>query len=146
MDSTITPFLWFDGRAEEAMTFYTAIFPDSKVLDSSPTMATFELAGQRFIAFNGGPQYKFSEAISFFVNCETQAEIDRYWELLGEGGTPIQCGWIKDKFGLCWQIVPEILSELLGDDDEEKSSRVMQALLGMIKLDIAGLQAAYDGK
>jgi predicted 3-demethylubiquinone-9 3-methyltransferase (glyoxalase superfamily) len=141
----IRPFLWFDGKAEEAARFYTSIFKNSKIESVSPMSATFELEGTEFIALNGGPQFKFTEAISFLVNCETQAEIDYFWERLSAGGEKSRCGWLKDRFGVSWQIVPPILGELLNDEDEEKSKRVMQAMLQMNKLDIQGLQAAYKG-
>jgi predicted 3-demethylubiquinone-9 3-methyltransferase (glyoxalase superfamily) len=151
----ITPFLWFDGRAEEAMTFYTAIFKSAKCTDimrygpagpgpeGSVMTVAFELEGQSFVGLNGGPHYSFTPAISFFVHCETQDEIDWYWERLGEGGKYIQCGWLCDKFGVSWQIVPGILMEMLRDKDPERSTRVMNAMLGMIKLDIAALKRAY---
>ena len=141
----ITPFLWFDGQAGEAAQFYTSIFKDSSITSVSPMSATFRLAGQEFIALNGGPQYKFTEAVSFFVSCETQAEIDYFWEKLSAGGQEQQCGWLKDKFGLSWQIVPPILGEMLSDEDEAKSQRVMQAMLQMTKLDIKKLKDAYAG-
>jgi predicted 3-demethylubiquinone-9 3-methyltransferase (glyoxalase superfamily) len=152
----ITPFLWFDGRAEEAMTFYTSVFKNSKVVsisrygDAGPApkgtvmTTTFELDGQRFIALNGGPLFTFSPAISFFVSCETQAEVDELWDRLVEGGEPQRCGWLKDKFGVSWQIIPTALGAMLQDKDPEKSRRVMQAMLQMIKLDINGLRQAYD--
>jgi len=151
----ITPFLWFDGNAEAAMNFYVSIFDDAKILsvsrygeegpgpEGSVMTASFELFGQRFVALNGGPEYSFTPAISFLVNCETQHELDRYWDQLSEAGATQQCGWLTDKFGVTWQIVPTILPELLGDDDE-KSSSVMRAMVGMVKLDIAALQQAYD--
>ena len=153
----ITPFLWFDGRAEEAMNFYTSIFKNSKVGgvsrygDAGPgpkgsvMTASFQLEGQEFVALNGGPQFKFTPAISFVVSCETQEEVDHYWDKLVEGGKPSRCGWLDDKFGLSWQIVPAILSKLLGDKEQpEKSQRAMQAMLNMIKLDISGLKRAYE--
>ncbi|MEO5913664.1 MAG: VOC family protein [Luteolibacter sp.] len=140
----VTPFLWFDGRVEEAVTFYTSIFENSKVLSVSPMSATFELAGQRFMALNGGPQFHFNEAVSFFVSCETQDEIDYFWDKLSEGGKESRCGWLKDKFGMSWQVVPEILGELLGDEDDGRSQRALQAMLKMNKLDIARLKAAAD--
>lgn len=142
----ITPFLWFDGQAEEAARFYTSIFKDSKIISISPMAANFRLAGQEFIALNGGPQFKFTEAVSFFVSCETQEEIDYFWAKLTVGGREQQCGWIKDKFGLSWQIVPPILGEMLGDEDAAKSQRVLQAMLQMVKLDIKKLKDAYAGK
>jgi predicted 3-demethylubiquinone-9 3-methyltransferase (glyoxalase superfamily) len=138
----ISPFLWFDGQAEEAAKFYTSIFRDSKIVSLSPMSATFELAGQTFLALNGGPQFKFTEAISFFVRCETQEEIDYFWERLSAGGEKSRCGWLKDKFGVSWQIIPPILGDLLNDEDSEKSGRVMQAMLQMDKLDISKLKQA----
>jgi predicted 3-demethylubiquinone-9 3-methyltransferase (glyoxalase superfamily) len=152
----ITPFLWFDSQAEEAANFYISIFKNSKVLmvtrygDAGPgpkgTVQTiaFELEGQRFSALNGGPHFKFNEAISFVVNCDTQEEVDEYWERLTEGGHEVQCGWLKDKFGLSWQIVPNALLELLRDPDPAKTNRVMQAMFKMKKLDIAGLKKAAE--
>lgn len=154
----IVPFLWFNDQAEEAMNHYVSIFPDSKVLnvmrygDAGPgpkgtVMAvTFQLAGQEFRALNGGPQFKFTEAISLYVNCETQAEVDELWEKLSRGGEPGPCGWLKDKYGLSWQIVPTALGEMLQDKDAEKANRVMQAMLQMSKIDIAGLRRAYEGQ
>jgi predicted 3-demethylubiquinone-9 3-methyltransferase (glyoxalase superfamily) len=141
----IRPFLWFDGKAREAAQFYTSIFKNSKIESVSPMSATFRLEGMEFIALNGGPQFKFTEAISFFVSCETQEEIDYFWEKLSAGGEKSRCGWLKDRFGVSWQIVPPLLGEMLNDDDGEKSKRVMQAMLQMSKLDIEGLKAAYDG-
>jgi predicted 3-demethylubiquinone-9 3-methyltransferase (glyoxalase superfamily) len=152
----IVAFLWFNNNAEEAMNLYTSIFKNSKIgnitrygkagpgLVGSVMTATFELEGQQFMVLNGGPKFKFTEAISFFVNCVTQAEVDNLWDKLTEGGREGQCGWLKDKFGLSWQIVPTVLGELLGDPDHEKSARVMQAMLQMKKIDIADLQQAYD--
>jgi len=148
---TITPFLWFDGQAEEAMNFYASIFERSKVISVNRAQGKvmsvqFELEGQRFIALNAGPQYKFSEAISFFVGCETQEEIDTLWaKLTADGGSPSQCGWLKDKFGLSWQIVPNSLGRMLGDTDPARSQRALQAMLQMKKLDLHQLQLAYDG-
>ena len=139
----ITPFLWFDGQAAEAAKFYTGIFKNSKIENLSPMMAAFQLDGVKFIALNGGPQFKFTEAISFFVSCQTQKEIDYFWEKLSAGGKKSRCGWLKDKFGVSWQIVPPILGELLNDADESKSQRVMQAMLQMDKLDIKTLKQAY---
>ena len=142
----ITPFLWFDGQAEAAAKFYTSIFKDATITSLSPMSATFRLAGQEFIALNGGPQFKFTEAVSFFVSCETQEEIDYYWDRLSAGGSNGQCGWLKDKFGLSWQIIPPILGEMLGDEDDAKSQRVMQAMLKMSKLDLQKLKNAHAGK
>jgi len=152
----ITPFLWFDDKAEEAMNFYVSIFKNSKrgrisrYGEAGPgpkgtvMVATFQLEGQDFIALNGGPHFKFTEAISLVVNCETQEEVDGFWEKLSEGGSRGQCGWLKDKYGLSWQIVPTALGELMSDPDPEKSKRVMTAMLKMTKMDIQGLQQAYD--
>ena len=152
----ITPFLWFDNQAEAAVNFYTSIFKNSKALGvsrygeagpgpkGSVMTVAFELAGQEFIALNGGPQFKFTEAISFVVNCETQEEVDEFWEKLSEGGKKIQCGWLKDKYGVSWQIVPTILGELMQSGDSARSQRVMQALLQMTKIDIEGLKKAYE--
>jgi predicted 3-demethylubiquinone-9 3-methyltransferase (glyoxalase superfamily) len=154
----IVPFLWFDNQAEEATNHYISIFPDSKVLsvtrygDAGPgpkgTVMTvsFQLAGQEFIALNGGPEFKFTEAISLSVNCQTQEEVDELWEKLSEGGEQGPCGWLKDKYGLSWQINPTVLGEMLQDPDAEKSNRVMQAMLQMGKIDIAGLRRAYEGQ
>lgn len=153
----ITPFLWFDNQAEEAMNFYVSIFKNSKTGaitrygEGAPgpkgtvMTATFQLDGQDFMALNGGPLFKFTEAISFFVNCETQEEVDELWERLSAGGEPGRCGWLKDKYGLSWQIIPTALGEMLQDEDGEKSKRIMQAMLQMNKLDIAGLKRAYEG-
>jgi predicted 3-demethylubiquinone-9 3-methyltransferase (glyoxalase superfamily) len=141
----ITPFLWFDGTAEEAMNFYVSVFPNSRVLSVSPMTVSFELEGQRFYGLNGGPTFRFTEAVSFFVDCETQEEVDAYWsKLTAAGGQPGQCGWLKDRFGLSWQIIPKALGRLLGDQDRTKAGRVMQAMLIMGKIDIAGLERAYD--
>jgi predicted 3-demethylubiquinone-9 3-methyltransferase (glyoxalase superfamily) len=152
----ITPYLWFDGQAEEAMNFYTSVFTHSKVVavsrfgEAGPRpagmvlTATFELEGQEFVALNGGPEYAFTPAISFFVHCETQTEVDELWDKLSAGGEAGQCGWLKDKFGVSWQIVPDILGEMLNDQDAEKSKRVMLAMLKMGKLDIAALKQAYQ--
>jgi predicted 3-demethylubiquinone-9 3-methyltransferase (glyoxalase superfamily) len=139
----ITPFLWFDNNAQEAVTFYTSIFRNSKIIQLGSMVSTFELEGQRLMALNGGPVFKFTEAISFQVSCDTQDEVDYYWTaLLRDGGSEGQCGWLKDKFGLSWQIVPVILGELLSGPDPVKSERVMQAMLKMIKLDIEDLKKA----
>jgi predicted 3-demethylubiquinone-9 3-methyltransferase (glyoxalase superfamily) len=140
----ITPFLWFDGKAEDAARFYTSIFTNSKIESITPMSATFQLDGLEFIALNGGPQFTFTEAISFFVRCETQEEIDYFWEQLSAGGEQGRCGWLKDKFGVSWQIVPPVLGEMLNDEDDEKSQRVMQAMLQMEKLDIKTLKQAYE--
>ena len=152
----ITPFLWFDHQAEEAANFYASIFPNSKVgkvLRYGPTgpgpagsvmTVEFQLEGQPFVALNGGPVFKFTEAISFVVNCQTQEEVDSYWEKLSAGGGEVQCGWVKDKFGLSWQIVPTALTELLSNPDPAKSQRVMKAMLTMKKLDIRALKQAAE--
>jgi predicted 3-demethylubiquinone-9 3-methyltransferase (glyoxalase superfamily) len=152
----ITPFLWFDHQAEEAADFYTSIFPKSKIVKvvrygaagpgpaGSAMTVEFQLEGQSFVALNGGPHFKFTEAISFVVNCQSKDEVDAYWEKLSAGGGEIECGWLKDKFGVSWQIVPTVLSELLGDPDPKKSQRVMKALLTMKKLDIRALKRAFD--
>jgi predicted 3-demethylubiquinone-9 3-methyltransferase (glyoxalase superfamily) len=153
----ITTYLWFDNNAEEAMNFYVSIFKNSKILevvrygDAGPgpkgtVMAgTFQLEGQEFMALNGGPQFKFTEAISLFVNCETQEEVDDLWKkLTAGGGAPSQCGWLKDKFGLSWQIVPSVLLKMLADKDAVKSKRVMEAMLQMSKIDISRLKQAYE--
>ncbi len=141
----ITPFLWFDGNVQEAVQFYTSIFPNSKVIGAPMQSATLQLEGQELILFNGGPHFKLSPAVSMFVNCETQAEIDDLWEkLLAGGGSPSQCGWLTDKYGLSWQLVPPILGKYLQDKDPAKSKRVMDAMLKMTKLEIAVLQQAYD--
>lgn len=149
----ITPFLWFDTQAEEAMNFYTSIFKNSKMLGVTPgtngraISVNFELEGQEFIGLNAGPQFKFNEAISFLVDCKTQAEVDALWEkLTADGGEESKCGWLKDKYGLSWQIIPVALREMLADPDPEKAGRVMQAMLKMNKIDIAGLQKAYNGQ
>jgi predicted 3-demethylubiquinone-9 3-methyltransferase (glyoxalase superfamily) len=152
----ITPCLWFDGKAEQAVNFYSTVFKNSKIADvthygdagpgpkGSVMSVTFELDGQEFIALNGGPMFTFSPAISFFVKCETQEELDQYWEKLSAGGEKQRCGWLKDKYGVTWQIVPTILGQLLGDKDAGKSTRVMNAMLKMNKLDIAGLKRASE--
>ena len=152
----IVPFLWFDGTAEEAVNFYVSVFKNSKVVrtsrygDAGPgpkgsvMSCTFQLEGQDFYALNGGPQFKFTPAISLFVNCETQKEVDELWEKLSAGGRKDQCGWLQDKYGLSWQIVPAVLGELLGDKDPQRANRVMKAMMQMKKLDVKGLQQAYD--
>jgi predicted 3-demethylubiquinone-9 3-methyltransferase (glyoxalase superfamily) len=157
--ANIAPCLWFDDRIEEAVTFYVSLFPNSKILNKSAyddagpmekgkvMVMTFELDGVEFMALNGGPKFKFTEAVSFLVKCESQAEVDRYWNtLIADGGAESMCGWLKDRFGLSWQIVPNALGRLMGDKDKEKANRVMQAMLKMQKIDIAELQRAYDGK
>jgi predicted 3-demethylubiquinone-9 3-methyltransferase (glyoxalase superfamily) len=152
----ITPCLWFDTEGEEAASFYTSVFKNSRIVDithygdAGPRPAgtvmtvTFELDGQEFVALNGGPEFKFNEAISFQVSCETQEEVDEFWNRLTEGGEPGPCGWLKDKYGVSWQVVPAALSELLSDPDPERSQRAMKAMLGMSKIDIAALQQAAE--
>jgi predicted 3-demethylubiquinone-9 3-methyltransferase (glyoxalase superfamily) len=159
----ITPCLWFDTQAEEAVNFYTSIFKDSKILTTSRydeasakvsgqpagsiLTISFELNGQRFLALNGGPLFKFTEAVSFIIDCADQAEVDHFWsKLTGDGGQEVQCGWLKDKFGVSWQVVPSVLNTLLSDPDPDKAGRVMKAMLEMKKIDIQGLQNAYDNK
>jgi predicted 3-demethylubiquinone-9 3-methyltransferase (glyoxalase superfamily) len=154
----ITPFLWFDDNAEEAVKFYVSVFKNSKIgkvarygkagpgPEGTVMTAEFELEGQKFIALNAGPKFKFTEAISFVVNCETQKEVDEFWEKLSAGGEKGRCGWLKDKFGLSWQIVPTALGKMMSDSDPARSQRVMKAMLQMDKLDIAGLKRAYEGK
>ncbi|MBV9179009.1 MAG: VOC family protein [Nitrososphaeraceae archaeon] len=160
MQQKITPHLWFDDNAEEAAKFYTSIFKNSRIIDithygeSAAEVAgrlkgtlmtvTFEIEGQRFMALNGGPIFKFSPAISFLVSCETQQEVDVLWEKLSEGGEQVQCGWLKDKFGVSWQIVPNILADMIHNRDANKSERVIKAMLQMKKLDIQGLRMAYE--
>ena len=153
----ITPFLWYDNNAEEAVNHYTSIFKNSRVTNiarygeagpgrkGSIMTIAFQLEGQDFIALNGGPMFKFNEAISLSVDCKTQQEVDELWEKLSAGGQPSQCGWLKDKYGLSWQIVPSVLIEMLQDPDAEKSQRVMQAMMQMSKIDIAALRRAYQG-
>jgi predicted 3-demethylubiquinone-9 3-methyltransferase (glyoxalase superfamily) len=153
----ITPCLWFDGNAEEAVRFYRSVFKKSKKGDvarygeagpgkkGSVMTATFVIEDQEFMALNGGPEYKFTPAISFVVHCKTQKKVDYYWDKLLEGGAPQQCGWLTDKFGLSWQIVPTILPEMLRDKDPARRDRVMKALLGMVKLDVKALKKAYEG-
>ena len=156
----ITPCLWFDDKAEEAATFYTSIFKNSKIVKiarygeagaevsgrpkGTVMTVTFHLEEQEFMALNGGPQFKFTEAISFVVNCQTQEEVDEYWEKLSDRGQEVQCGWLKDKYGLSWQIVPTILGEMLNDPDPKKAERVMTAMLQMKKIDINGLKQVYE--
>jgi predicted 3-demethylubiquinone-9 3-methyltransferase (glyoxalase superfamily) len=152
----ITPFLWFDDKAEEAMNFYVSIFKNSRVVSitrygeagpgavGSVMTASFVLDGLEFVALNGGPQFTFSPAISFVVNCTTQEEVDELWAKLSAGGKEVQCGWLEDRYGLSWQIVPTALVEMLNDADPAKANRVMQAMLQMVKIDIEGLRRAYD--
>ena len=156
----ITTFLWFDNQAEEAANFYTSIFKNSKVTDvarygeagakaagrskGTAMVVAFELDGQKFTALNGGPHFKFTEAVSFVINCKTQEEVDYFWEKLSEGGNESQCGWLKDKYGLSWQVVPTVLGEMLQGKDAKKSEKVMAALLQMKKLDIKKLKQAYE--
>lgn len=154
----ITPYLWFESQAEEAADYYTAIFPDSKILHTqrydegaplpagTAMMITFELAGQQFLALNGGPHVAFNDAISFYINCTSQEEVDHYWRRLSDGGEEGPCGWLKDRYGVSWQVIPEVLPELLGDADPEKAGRAMQAMLGMKKIDIQGLRDAHAGR
>jgi predicted 3-demethylubiquinone-9 3-methyltransferase (glyoxalase superfamily) len=153
----LTPCLWFDTEGEDAAELYTSVFPNSKIVDvarygpAGPRPAgtvmtvTFELDGQKFLALNGGPNFTFNEAVSFQIHCRDQAEVDHYWERLGEGGEPGPCGWLKDRFGLSWQVVPDRLPELLGDPDREKAQRVMAAMLEMGKIEIAELEQAAAG-
>jgi predicted 3-demethylubiquinone-9 3-methyltransferase (glyoxalase superfamily) len=158
----ITPFLWFEDQAEQAVKFYTSIFRNSKIgkiarydkagekVSGRPAGSVmtveFQIEGQKFIALNGGPEFKFNEAVSFVVNCKTQAEVDRYWNKLSAGGRKIQCGWLTDKYGLSWQIVPTALGELMSSKDPVRSQRVMEAMLKMVKLDIKKLKQAHEGK
>jgi predicted 3-demethylubiquinone-9 3-methyltransferase (glyoxalase superfamily) len=158
--SKITPCLWFDGQAEEAAKFYVSLLPDSRIdkvmrspADNPSTPAgavltvEFTLAGQRFVGLNGGPQFPFTEAVSFIIDCEDQAEVDRLWDALTrDGGKPVQCGWLKDPYGISWQIVPKVLVKLLTDADRDRAGRAMEAMLGMVKLDIAALKAAFEGE
>lgn len=156
----ITPFLWFNDNAEEAVNFYCSVFKDAKIHNmarydeasakasgrpaGTVMTASFQLNGQEFIALNGGPHFKFNEAVSFVVNCDSQEEIDYYWNRLTEGGVEVECGWLKDRFGLSWQIVPSVLGKFMSDSDKKKSARVMQAILRMKKIDIASLEEAYS--
>ncbi|NMG39420.1 VOC family protein [Chelativorans sp. ZYF759] len=149
--ASITPFLWFNDDAEDAIAFYASIFPDARISDVQRQngkffLGQFELAGQKLMALNGGPQFQFTEAISLYVNCKDQAEVDYYWDrLLDGGGKPQQCGWLKDRYGLCWQIIPEALPSLIGDPDPKKAERAMKAMLQMVKIDVAQLEAAHRG-
>lgn len=141
----ITPYLWFDNQAKEAAAFYCSLFKDSKILSANPMIVTFQLEGQRFMALNGGPRFPFTEAISLFVDCDTQEEVDHFWNnLTADGGQESMCGWLKDKYGLSWQIVPKALMKYLGDTDKVKAQKVMQAMLSMKKIDIRALDAAYQ--
>jgi predicted 3-demethylubiquinone-9 3-methyltransferase (glyoxalase superfamily) len=152
---TITPYLWFDTTAEEAINFYVSVFKDAEILNitrfgeagpgpaGSLMTATFRLNGQEFIALNGGPEFKFTEAVSFLIECETQAEVDSYWDKLSAGGEPGPCGWLKDQFGLSWQVIPTTLFKLMQDEDPAKANRVMQAMFQMSKIEIAKLEEAY---
>jgi predicted 3-demethylubiquinone-9 3-methyltransferase (glyoxalase superfamily) len=153
----VTPFLWFDNQAEEAVNLYVSIFPNSKMLKvlrygeagpgpkGSVMTASFELDGQRFTALNGGPHFKFTEAVSFVIDCKSQEEVDHYWDKLSAGGQTQQCGWLKDKFGVSWQITPTVLVEMMGDADPAKAKRVAKAMMKMVKIDIAKLKEAYAG-
>ena len=156
--SKISPCLWFDGEAEEAARFYVSLLPDSRIervqknVTDSPAgkagsvlVVDFTLAGQRFMALNGGTRFEYTHAVSFHVDCADQAEVDRLWNALSNGGTEVQCGWLKDRYGVSWQIVPTVLPKMLGDPDQAKARRVMEAMMQMIKIDIAGLKRAYDG-
>ena len=153
----ITPFLWFDGQGEEAANFYTSIFENSRIVDitrygdagpgerGSVMTVSFELAGQRFVGLNGGPNYKFTPAISFYISCKDQEEVDYFWKrLLAGGGEPNACGWLTDKYGVSWQVIPDTLIEYLQDEDREKAQRVMKAMMEMIKIDVKKIQKAYD--
>ena len=143
MSQKISPFLWFDNNLEEAVTFYVSIFPDAKITMINPMTASFEMGGVAFMALNGGPMFKFTEAVSLFVKCKDQAEVDKYWNaFLANGGTESQCGWLKDKFGLSWQIIPDALGRYMGDPDRAKADRVMQAMLKMKRIMIADLDRA----
>jgi len=148
--SKVTPFLWFNDTAGEAAKFYVSTFSErgvnSKITLETPMIVEFEIDGQEFMALNGGPEFKFTEAVSFFVDCKDQNDVDYFWEKLSEGGKKSQCGWLKDKFGLSWQIVPSALGKLMSDPDPKKSERVMQAMLAMSKIDIATLEKAYKGE
>ncbi len=159
MSQKLTPSLWFEDNAEDAINFYTAIFDDARLVDSNRygeggpfpagtlLSATFELAGQQFMAINGGPHDQFNDSVSFFVSCADQAEVDRYWDaLLADGGKPSQCGWLKDQFGVSWQVIPVQLMQYLTDPDPEKAQRVMTAMLQMVKIDVDELTEAYEGK
>jgi predicted 3-demethylubiquinone-9 3-methyltransferase (glyoxalase superfamily) len=153
----VTPFLWFDDQAEEAVRFYTSVFPNSRIVEvsrytesapgrtGSVMTVEFELDGQPMIALNGGPHFRFNEAVSFSIDCRSQEEVDYYWDKLTDGGEEVQCGWLKDRYGLSWQVNPGVLDEMLKDPDREKADRVMQAMLKMVKIDIPTLEKAYAG-
>jgi len=138
----VAPFLWFEGNMEQAVEFYLSVFKEARLISMNPMSATFELLGQEFMALNAGPHHKFNEAISFFIRCADQAEVDYYWSRLSEGGAEQQCGWVKDRFGLSWQVIPNVLGQLLSDTDRAKAGRVMQAMLKMKKIVVADLHAA----
>jgi predicted 3-demethylubiquinone-9 3-methyltransferase (glyoxalase superfamily) len=154
----ITPFLWFNNNVEEAFNFYVSVFKNSRIVsvrrsgkgwpggEGKVFTGTIEIEGQEFMALNGGPMYSFTPAISFFIKCETQAEVDDLWDKLSEGGTPQKCGWLTDKFGVSWQVIPNLLGEYLGDKDPEKVKRVMNAMMQMVKIDVEGLKRAYEGE
>jgi predicted 3-demethylubiquinone-9 3-methyltransferase (glyoxalase superfamily) len=143
----ITPFLWFDCSLQEVVDYYSRIFPNTRVESVNPMSAAFMIEGQEFLALNGGPQFKFNEAVSFFIRCETQEEVDYLWrELASDGGVESRCGWLKDRFGLSWQVIPNALTRYLGDKDRTKANRVMQAMLKMNKIEIAALDAAYNAE
>lgn len=150
MQKKITTFLTFDDQAEEAMNFYTSIFPDSRIVSTTPgpngtlMSASFELAGQEFMALNGGPSFSFAQGFSLYVDCETQEEVDEFWEKLSEGGEKGPCGWLTDRFGVSWQVIPRALVEMLNDEDPEKARRVMEAMLQMSKIEIEDLRKAYE--
>jgi predicted 3-demethylubiquinone-9 3-methyltransferase (glyoxalase superfamily) len=157
MQTRIVPNLWFDTEAEPAAAFYTSVFPNSRTgsvtrypegapgLTGSVMTVEFELDGQPFVGINGGPRFPFTEAVSFQITCEDQAEVDRYWDLLSDGGQEVQCGWLKDRFGLSWQVIPTGMDEVFSDSDPARAQRAMQAMLGMVKIDVAALRAAADG-
>lgn len=147
MKNPIYPCLWFDGNAKQAAEFYCSVFKNSKIITDTPMVVIFELNGKKFMGLNGGPHFKFNEAVSFVIDCEDQKEVDYYWNsLLADGGQESMCGWLKDKFGMSWQVVPVIISQLIGNPDRQKAERAMQALLKMKKLEIQKLQDAFDGK
>lgn len=144
--ASISTCLWFDGQAEEAANFYVSLFKNSRILESKPMTTIFELDGHRYVGLNGGPMFEFNEAISLMINCETQDEVDYYWDKLIDGGTDGQCGWLKDRFGLSWQVIPTELGGLLQSPDREKADRALQAMLKMTKIDLAAMKRAFDGK